>query len=483
MGLGYVLAIVGFALALGFNPLPAATPIHSYSVVGTSQSSGAAPVVPTLDAYPVMKAMSYATNGTYAVVESVEFSQTISVGSSTVTCGSAVCHQLHDAWANVSSPFPTIGTLLYSETWVNTTHACSPFVCPQGYFQCGESFHVYGSGPSVSYNAPCYASGILWLTGVSGEIPPLASNPTYNVTRLYIFEFGGRPSWIVAGTLAISTYTLTPPEPSVLGSLLTIDLTSWYVPTIALVVATPPWPWVASQSTFYWVNGTEYSNNWTLTSSSFVSEWDQFPTSYLPANKTDGALVSDNYTIALASLTGTPTWPSSSGSGNQSGPYQNATPPSSITLYLGNISTNSNGSETGYNLWSNSYSLPFNGTVTVTTPLLVNATVYGVEINGQPLSASQYVAGSGFIQTVVGLVHVAAGAALKVTVTFLTQSVYSPTSPVAVVNGYSINAPTLLMMAAVGFLLIYSVWKKKKLAFDVAAVGIACVAVALVLVG
>ena len=487
MGLGYVLVIVGLALVLGVQPGAAhssPTGAIPHPSTETAQSSGAAPVAPNLDSYPVMTAMSYSTNGTYAVVETMVFSQKISPTTTSVSCGDYTCHQLHDAWANVTSPFPSIGRLLYSTTWVNTTNACSPFVCPQGKFQCGTTFFIYGSSPSTTYQDPCYTSGVLWTQGTSGETPPSAEAPVYNVTRMFIYEFGGRPSWIVAGTLAVSTYVLTPPLPSVLGSLVTIDLTSWSIPNIALVVATPPWPWVPSQSTFYWVNGTEYSNNWTLTSSSFVAEWDQFPTGYNPvANTTITTLISDNYTLALASLTGTPSWPSSSGSGNQSGPYQNPAPPSSLSFYLGNLTTNPNGSQTGSNQWSNPYSLPFNGTIAIVSPLLVNATVYGVSVDGAPLATSQYVVCAGFIQTVVGLIHVASHAAVVVTVTFLPPSVYSPGSPIANVNGYSINVPTLLIMSAVGFLLVYAIFKRNRAAFDVAAVGIACTALALVLLG
>jgi hypothetical protein len=433
-------------------------------------SGSVIPVPPAPLSYPVQQALGAATNGSYGMYETFQYSQTITTPHTSVACGSATCQQLHDAWANVSSPFPRIGKEVSAETWVNTTVSCSPYVCPQGFFQCGTSFYDYQSGTSLALSEDCLQSGVLWLTGVSGQVPPQDNTPTYNITHRVGYLVSALVLWVPSGPYAVTNLSVSSPSPSAVAPA-TEAVQGWQIPSVALAVSLPPHnTWVPAHSTFFWTNQSVYLINWTMTSAAFIAQWVEFPTG-----------TNESYTLSAATLTAPPNL-GGFGSGNRTGTTPPPTTPSSLTLGLGNFTSNSNGSETGYTEWVNPYTLGFNGSIVLSASGLSGAIVYTVYDGATPLPSNEYVVGAGIIEILPGVVPVAAGNAIHLSVSFLPISGYGPASPLASINGILFNGTSVMVLLGLVLSFFYYLYKQgKDVVFGIAGIMLMFISVGVVL--
>lgn len=365
------------------------------------------------------------------------------------------------SWAN---PHPSY-TIVSAKTYVNTTRLLSTTPGPPSVtlsptsltttFFCGVSTGSVStnSAANLVFTSACPSIGLdPWSNGhgVSGLIETstsglvtseTAATPIFTVTRVITYAYSASQPLTITKILT-STEPWQAIGPNVVGSFTLDSVNNSSYPnkawtTIGVAICLPANnTYVTAQSTLYWINGTTYTRNWTITNGYFVANWGDFPVGY-----------SQSFTVTMNVVGGRPSLDPGCRTGS-GGPPGAATPPSTISLVIGNVTQESNGSEIGYAVWTNNYTLPFNGTIIAGSSLLINAQVQEVVIGATPLITTGYVVSSGFVNVIPGYGSVDPGQTIRVTVLFLPTSPYSPHSTIAIIDGYVLQAPTLIMLAS-----------------------------------
>lgn len=472
-------ARLGVALLVGLSLFP----------LGQAFGSGALPIYPNPYSAVAHATLGAATNGTYAYSQTLSASERLNTTGPTVSCAPDTCYQLKDAWANVSNPFslglPSSAVPYAHATWINVTTGCGNMTCPAGFLQCDQTFYSFQSAASTMILRPCFAVGVLWSSGTAGQIDKTrgATLPRYSVTRLLTYSASVPVTWTPSGLHAVAAIDVPSPSPAIYGPLGTTHLTAWSVPSVWLAVPYPIGRWNLPATVVTWQNQsvTVPIQNVSYQSNALLLQWAAFPTSFCASCGPTGTSVNESYQISLLSLSGTPNLKG----GNSSlvvRPPPPAIAPTSIVVFLGNVTQTSSTTFTSTVDWTNPTSANFTGAIVAQAGFLGTATNVRVVVNAAVIPSTDYTVTTGAVELLPGSVTVAGTSTVTILVGYTAVPTGSPNSVLLIIDGFSFTVSDGILLAGLilaGAYIAYWVERKQPslIADDVLSLGIFVIAI------
>lgn len=391
--------------------------------------AGAGPVAPDLGDPVTLKAVNSATLQRNAYIETIkdEMCLTSFWVSGTPEIYYANVTPILTLASDIASESQAQVTPVLNETWINASAKCQAFYCFPNETLCDAST-VWGQlPPSRLFNDPCQIAGVEY----SGPLPLGRTSQYVNVTVTRVYEFLVQPSayWFqpnsheeaTAMNLSILTaaqYDMTFGYVGANGVNNKTFLTAW----VTLAAPYPKGTWDASETQIRY-----YSN-----SSQTVTIFDQTLTDIVVSWRYIAVI--QNLTIALFGFPA-----GTFGNGN-------ASTPSQITLALLNVTQLPGGFLEATATWTNLNAGTFTGSINCVGPWTASAIDTNASVDAS-LVLSVYTVSA--VDILTGQVNVTNQTTITVSVTYAQGSSYSPTGPVAFLNGLPINWVEILLAVAV----------------------------------